>query len=92
MLYTLIFIIVGFEIISFILKYILPKSKIDSSINSAINMIIFAGIIMLCASILSQGNQNFFSFNNLIWSQDVDSAQFQDYIDIYKQIISNALE
>lgn len=88
----LVVIIMVLEIVDFILSYILPKNRLKGAYENAINMIIFSFIMAMCVSAIISPQISIFSLRDIIWTQDAETYEFDEYVKIYKQLILNALE
>lgn len=85
-------IIIVLEIIVFILKFIIPRSQVKGAYEGVINIIMFTGIIIISISIAGEYDIDLSSLEDIFKGNDVKMASFDEYIKIYRQLISQALE
>lgn len=92
MIIQIVTIIIAFEMIDFLLNYIVPNKNLKGAFQNTISMIIFCAIVVMCVGIIKQSDISVFSLVKIVKTQDVKINDFEEYIQIYKQIIFNALE
>lgn len=92
MLQHIINILIVFELVVFMLRFIIPDKPLSKTYENVLNIILFCTLILIFNTIVKGYDIKLTSINRLFSVQEVKMYSFDEYIDIYRNLIQGALE